>query len=178
MKKGRAGGPSGRTIADGLGKALQNEAEGREFYRMAAKGARTDGTRQMFDFLREEEDRHYELILAQRERVAAGKAPRLVRPASGKKAIRKFSSPLFSPEFVARGQRAEGEAAALSIGMTLEKQAIAQFTALRRKAAGDPAAEKLFDGLISWEREHLDLLTRQFEELRRMFWEGARFWPF
>ncbi|GAB4370874.1 MAG: hypothetical protein Kow00128_18290 [Deltaproteobacteria bacterium] len=177
MKKGPAGRPR-KAIADGLAKALQNEAEGREFYRMAEKSARTDGTRQMFAFLREEEERHYELILAQRERVADGKAPRLVRPASGKKAIRTFSSPIFTPEFVARGKRAEGEAAALSIGMTLEKQAIAQFTALRRKAAGDPAAENLFDGLIAWEREHLELLTRQFEQLRRMFWEGARFWPF
>ena len=70
---------------------------------------------------------------------------------------------------MARGKRAEGEAAALSIGMTLEKQAIAQFAALRRKVAGDPAAERLFDGLIAWEREHLEMLTRQYEQLRQMF---------
>ncbi len=177
MKKGPSGKPR-KAIADGLGKALRNEADGREFYRMAAKSARTDGARQMFEFLREEEERHYELILAQMERMAAGKAPRLVRPVSGRKAIRKFSSPLFPPDFVARGKRAEGEAAALSIGMTLEKQAIAQFSALRRKVAGDPDAEKLFDGLIAWEEEHLEMLTRQFEQLRQMFWEGARFWPF
>jgi len=177
MKKGPSKKPRG-AIADGLGKALQNEVDGREFYRMAAKSARTDGVRQMFEFLREEEERHFELILAQMERMAAGKPPRLVRPASGRKTIRKFSGSLVSPEVVSRGKRAEGEAAALSIGMTLERQAIAQFVALRRKVAGDPAAERLFDGLIAWEREHLEMLNRQYEQLRQMFWEGARFWPF
>lgn len=177
MKKRRAERPRG-PIADGLGKALRNEADGREFYRMAAKHARTDGVRQMFEFLREEEERHYELILGQMGRMAEGKPLRLVRPAPGKKAIRKFSGPLFPPDFVERGKRAEGEAAALSIGMTLERKAIAQFSALRRKVQGDPAAEKLFDGLIAWEREHLEVLTRQHEQLRRMYWEEARFWPF
>lgn len=177
MKKGPAGRARG-TVADGLGKALRNEADGREFYRMAAKSAGTDGVRQMFEFLREEEERHYELILAQMERMAEGKPLRPVRPASGKKAIRKFTGPLFPPGFVARGKRAESEAAALSIGMTLEKRAIAQFSALRGKVKGDPAAEKLFDGLIAWEREHLEMLTRQYEQLREMYWEGARFWPF
>ena len=77
-----------------------------------------------------------------------------------KKAIRKFQSPLFSPDYVARGRKAEGEAAALSIGMTLEKRAIEQFAALRRKVKGDAAAEKVVDDLIVWGapelcREHI-----------------------
>ena len=177
MKKGRGGGPS-RAVAEGLRQALQNEVDGREFYRMAANNAGTDVVRQMFEFLRQEEERHYELILEQAGRMAEGKSPRLVRPVAGKREIRKFSSPLFSPDFVARGERAEGEGAALSIGMTLEKRAIAQFASLKQKVKGDPAAEKLFDGLIAWEREHLELLTRQFDQLRQMYWEEARFWPF
>ena len=177
MKKGPVGRPRAR-VAEGLRKALRNEMDGREFYRMAAKNARTDGIRQMFEFLREEEERHYEMILAQMERLAEGKPMRLVRPTSGRRAVRKFSGPLFPPDFVARGMRADGEAAALSVGMTLEKQAILQFTVLRRRAKGDPSAEKLFDGLIAWEREHLEMLSRQYEQLRGMYWEGARFWPF
>src|SRR4030065_687701 len=98
--------------------------------------------------------------------------------AAGKKGIRKFESPLFTPDFVARGKQAEGEAAALSIGMTLEKRAILQFAALRRKVKGDAAAQKVFDDLIAWERDHLEILTRQYEQLREMYWDGARFWPF
>src|SRR4030065_447325 len=94
----------------------------------------------------------------------------------GKKGIRKFSSPLFTPDFVARGKQAEGEAAALSIGMTLEKRAIVQFAALRRKEKGGAAAEKVFDDLIAGERDHLEILTRQNEQLREMYWAEARFW--
>jgi rubrerythrin len=165
-------------IAEAWKKALMNEVEGREFYRMAAANARLDGVRQMFTFLMDEEERHREAILEQIGRVARGKSPRSVRKGPGKREIRKFRSPLFTPDFVARGRQAEAEAAALSIGMTLEKRAIEQFAALRKMAKGDAAAEKVFDDLIAWEREHLEILTRQYEQLREMFWEEARFWPF
>ncbi|MGB3096930.1 MAG: hypothetical protein WBB46_09415 [Candidatus Deferrimicrobiaceae bacterium] len=40
------------------------------------------------------------------------------------------------------------------------------------------ATEKIVDDLIAWEREHLEILTRQYEQLREMYWEEARFWPF
>ena len=165
-------------IAEAWKKALMNEVEGREFYRMAAANARLDGVRQMFTFLMEEEERHREAILEQIGRMSRGKPLRPVRKGPGKKEIRKFRSPLFTPDFVARGRQAEGEAAALSVGMTLEKRAIEQFAALRKKVKGDAAAEKVFDDLIAWEREHLEILTRQYEQLREMFWEEARFWPF
>ena len=177
MKKGTAK-PVPGSIAEGWKEALRNEIEGREFYRMAAANASLDGVRQMFTFLMEEEERHREAILEQIGRMARGKRPRFVRKGSGKREIRKFRSPLFPPEFVAEGTKAEGEAAALSIGMTLERRAIAQFSALRKKAEGDEASEKIFDDLIAWEREHLEILARQFEQLREMYWEEARFWPF
>jgi rubrerythrin len=72
----------------------------------------------------------------------------------------------------------EGEVAALSIGMTLEKRAIAQFTALRKTVTGDAPAQKVFSDLVAWEQDHLDVLTRQYEQMREMYWEEARFWPF
>ncbi|HEU5360484.1 MAG TPA: ferritin family protein [Candidatus Deferrimicrobiaceae bacterium] len=177
MKKGPAK-PTSGSIAEGWKKALRNEIEGREFYRMAAANASLDGVRQMFTFLMEEEERHRDAILEQIGRMERGRPPRLVRKASGKREIRKFRSPLFPPEFVAQGKKVEGEAAALSIGMTLERRAIEQFSALRKKVEGDEAAEKIFDSLIAWEREHLEILSRQYEQLREMYWEEARFWPF
>jgi rubrerythrin len=177
MKKGPVRRPSG-AVAEGLKTALLNEVEGREFYRMAAKNAARDGVRQMFEFLMREEERHYETIVEQAARMAEGRPPRLSRGVSGKRAIRKFRSPLFPPDFVARGRGADAEVAALSIGMTLEKRAIHQFAVLRRRVKGDPAAEKLFDGLIAWERDHLEILARQYAQLREMYWEQARFWPF
>lgn len=177
MKKGPAKGLSG-AIARGLQQALLNEVDGREFYRMAARSARRDGVRQMFAFLMEEEERHREAIVAQIARMAEGKPPKPVGGAVRWKAIRKFRSPLFTEDFVAKGKNVEGEAAALSIGMTLEKRAIEQFSDLRKKARGDAPAERLFDDLIAWEKEHLDVLARQYEQLREMYWEETRFWPF
>ncbi len=177
MKKGPAKGLSG-AIFGGLQQALRNEVDGREFYRMAARSARRDGPRQMFTFLMEEEEKHREAIAAQIARMAEGKHPKRIRRSADRKAIRKFRSPLFTEDFVAKGRNVEGEAAALSIGMTLERRAIEQFGVLRKKVKGDLPAERLFDELIAWEKEHLDILARQYGQLREMYWEEARFWPF
>ncbi|MBP2674809.1 MAG: ferritin [Deltaproteobacteria bacterium] len=177
MKKGIAG-KADAAIMKGLKQALRNEIDGTEFYRLAAAGARTDGVRQMFRFLMEEEGRHREAILLQMRKMAEGKSFRIERGAVSRKGVVKFRSPLYTKDLKKAGREAEGEVAALSIGMTLEKRAIAQFDSLRKKAAGDPRVEKVFSDLAEWEREHLDILARQYEQLREMYWEEARFWPF
>ncbi|HZD54807.1 MAG TPA: ferritin family protein, partial [Candidatus Aquicultoraceae bacterium] len=176
MKKG-AERPLSAGMAEGWKKALRNEVEGREFYRMAAANARLDGVRQVFTFLMEEEERHREALLERMGRTAGGGPVRVVRKPAGKKAG-EFRGPLFPPDFVASGMAVDREAAALSIGMTLEKRSILQYTVLRRKSQGDAGAQTFFDDLIAWEREHLELLARQYARLREIFWEEARFWPF
>ncbi len=177
MKKGPARVP-GTAVVKGLKQALRNEIDGAEFYRMAAESARRDAVRQMFRFLMEEEERHREAILAQMQRMAEGKPMKLERSAAAKKALAAFKSPLYTEDLVKGSRQVEGEVAALSIGMTLEKRAIAQFAALRKSAAGDARAEKVFSDLVAWEQDHLDLLTRQYDQMREMYWEEARFWPF
>jgi len=177
MKKGSPG-SADSAIVKGLKQALLNEVDGAEFYRMAAAGARHDGVRQMFRFLMEEEERHREMILDQMKRMSEGKPFLLTRSAAARKRLEKFKSPLFTEDLVKVSRQVEGEVAALSIGMTLEKWAIAQFVTLRRKVAGDGRAEKVFSDLCAWEQDHLEVLTRQYDQLREMYWEEARFWPF
>jgi len=177
MKKGSPG-SADSAIVKGLKQALRNEVDGAEFYRMAAKSARRDAVRQMFSFLMGEEERHREMILDQMKRMAEGKPFRVTRGAMAKRRLDKFRSPLFTEDLVKVSRHVEGEVAALSIGMTLEKRAIAQFVALRRKVAGDGRAEKVFSDLVAWEQDHLEVLTRQYDQLREMYWEEARFWPF
>ena len=177
MKKGPSR-PKESAVVKGLKQALRNEIDGAEFYRMAAGSARRDAVRQMFRFLMEEEERHREAILNQMQRMAEGKPMRFERSAAAKRAIAKFRSPLYTEDLVKVSRQVEGEVAALSIGMTLEKRAIAQFVALRKTVAGDDRAEKVFADLVAWEQDHLDLLTRQYDQMREMFWEEARFWPF
>ena len=165
-------------VMKGLKQALRNEIDGAEFYRMAAGSARRDAVRQMYRFLMEEEERHRAAIVNQMQRLAEGKGMKFGRSASAGKALAKFNSPLFTADLVKEGRQVEGEVAALSIGMTLEKRAIAQFTALRKAVAGDARAEKVISDLVAWEQDHLDLLMRQYDQMRETYWEEARFWPF
>lgn len=177
MKKGPSRAKE-NAVMKGLKQALRNEIDGAEFYRMAAGSARRDAVRQMFRFLMEEEERHRAAIVNQMQRLAEGKRMNFERSASARKAIAKFRSPLFTDDLVREGRQVEGEVAALSIGMTLEKRSIAQFIALGKTVAGDAPAEKVFSDLVAWEQDHLDVLTRQYDQMREMFWEEARFWPF
>jgi rubrerythrin len=177
MKKGPSRAKES-AVLKGLKQALRNEIDGAEFYRMAAGSARRDAVRQMFRFLMEEEELHRAAIVNQMQRLAEGKGMIFERSALAKKALAKFKSPLLTDDLVKEGRQVEGEVAALSIGMTLEKRAIAQFTALRKTVSGDARAEKVFSDLVAWEQDHLDVLTRQYDQMREMFWEEARFWPF
>jgi len=165
-------------ILKGLKQALRNEIDGTAFYRMASATARHDGARQMFRFLMEEEERHREAIVEQMRRMAQGKSFRLERGSASRKELAKYRSPLFTEDLVKASRQVEADVAALSIGMTLEKRAIAQFAALQKKAAGAPRVEKIFSDLAAWERDHLEILARQYDQLREMYWEEARFWPF
>jgi rubrerythrin len=177
MKKGPSHAKQS-AVMKGLKEALRNEIDGAEFYRMAAGAARRDAVRQMFRFLMEEEERHRAAIVDQMQRLTEGRGMKFGRAASARKALAKFKSPLLTDDLVKEGRQVEGEVAALSIGMTLEKRAIAQFIVLRKTAAGDARAEKVFSDLVAWEQDHLDVLTRHYDQLREMFWEEARFWPF
>jgi rubrerythrin len=165
-------------LARAFSAALRNEADGLVFYRLAAAGAKGDAARRLYSFLADEEDRHYRTVLAQAEALAKGKGIRIVRPAASKRELGGFLSPLFTGEFLAEAGKAEGETAVLSVAMTLERKSIRQFLSMRKKAEGDGEAEGALDALVSWERDHLELLSRQYAALREEAWEGAGFWPF
>jgi rubrerythrin len=167
-------------VAPGLKIALMNEVDGREFYRMAAQGATSEGVREMFEQLVAEEERHYQALLDQAGRLAGGKPLRFRRSASDRKALTAFHALIYTPEVFTDAKKAEGELAVLSIGMTLELRAIRQFDLLRKKAesAGDEGAASVFAGLAAWEQDHLDLLSNQYEAFREAYWEEAHFWPF
>lgn len=178
MKK--EGGNVAGALAPGLKAALMNEVDGREFYRMAAAGATSEGVREMFEFLAEEEERHYRALLEQAGRLAAGKPLRFRRNEADRKRLGGFRTLLVTPGVVADAGKAESEIAALSVGMTLEKRAIRQFAALRKKAewVGDEAAASVFSVLAAWEQDHLEMLSHRYGAIREAYWEEARFWPF
>ena len=167
MKSPRRAAPTDSPVARGLRAALENEVDGAAFYRMAAAGASNEAVRRLFSFLAAEEDSHFRQIREQAARHLAGKPLRLGRPAASRGEAARFRSGIADAAALAGAARADGEVAALSIGMTLEKKAIRRFLELKRKVSGDPQAEAFFDGLVEWEREHLDLTDLQFYRLVR-----------
>jgi rubrerythrin len=67
--------------------------------------------------------------------------------------------------------------AALSVGMTLEKNAIAYFTGAAKNAA-EAEVQRFYQFLADWEQQHLTALQALTETVRGDFWEKSGFSPY
>ena len=66
---------------------------------------------------------------------------------------------------------------ALSVGMQLERAAVAFYTA-EAEAVGDPVLQGFYRRLARWEQGHLDALRSQAEALQEEYWNRGGFSPF
>ena len=69
------------------------------------------------------------------------------------------------------------EVAAISAAMSMEERAIRLY-AERAESAADPEEKAMYAWLASWEKEHLDYLSKIDRELTEGIWLDSQFWPF
>ncbi len=67
--------------------------------------------------------------------------------------------------------------AALSVGMTLEKNAVAYFSGAAQTATAEEVRQ-FYQFLADWEQQHLDALQSLHETIRGDFWEHGGFVPY
>jgi hypothetical protein len=91
--------------------------------------------------------------------------------------LRAFSDKLFSDRFREQAEGAAFEMAALSVGMTLEKNAVAHFSGAAR-AADEAEIRTFYQFLAQWEQQQLDALQSLSETIRGDFWERGGFSPY
>ena len=68
-------------------------------------------------------------------------------------------------------------ATAISTGMILEKNSVLFYSEQAKKAT-DPNVKHLFEELAKWEEGHLNMLTKEYNDIKERFWEDNRFSPF
>ncbi len=146
-----------------LDQAIDREQGGHEFYLKAAQKTQDAKGRHLFQWLAQEELRHFNLFSRQRQSLVEEKqwqeAPPPVPP------VDKGSFPPIS-EATGEVRDSTGEVEALSMAIQAERDSIALYTHGAQEAT-DPEARKLFSSLAAEEQGHLDLLEAEQEFLRR-----------
>ena len=103
-----------------------------------------------------------------RSRVATGEASPIV-------ALRSLVTA--QEQFKQQAEGADFELGVLSIGMTLESNAIKYFSGAAENTSENEVRE-FYEFLADWERQHLEALQALYNGVRQDFWSDGGFAPF
>ncbi|MBE3073157.1 MAG: ferritin family protein [Acidobacteria bacterium] len=163
-------------LTDILRKAYQIEVDGYTFYSMTADHADKPAVQDLFGKLAQDEVQHQAFlrsVMKNCDQLGAGAfAVSITLPD-----LRAFSNKVFTDRFREQAEGAAFEMAALSVGMTLEKNAVAYFSTAARDAP-ETEVRTFYQFLADWEQQHLDALQGLHEMIRADFWDRGGFSPF
>lgn len=157
---------------EALVKAMEIELNGVTLYRNAANNADDKKAREAFNFLANEEMKHYNALKQIYEGLLKGEiinldlSPEL--PPFGR---------IFSDEFKQKLEGKSYEFSVISTGLLLEKNSI-DFYREQKEMSTDENLKKLYSQLEKWEEEHYNMLLNEYNDLKEAFWEANKFSPF
>jgi rubrerythrin len=159
-----------------LQKAYQIELDGYTFYAMTAEKATKDAVKELFQKLAEDEVQHQGFLrgVAGRYDVEGAAAFAVARRASD---LSGLTDHVFTARFKEQAKGAAFEMGVLSVGLTLETNAVAHFTQAAR-TADSAEAKAFYQFLADWEQQHFETLNTLYTSLRQDFWGAGGFSPF
>jgi rubrerythrin len=158
-------------VLDILRKSYQLEVDGYTFYSMTAERSDKPAVQKLFARLADDERQHRVFLRDVAGNLATHGAEafdQLPPPPD----LRAFSDVIFTSALREQAQGAEFESGVLSVGIALEKNAIAYFTSAAA-AAPHEQLRGFFQFLATWERQHLDALENAQAAIRDDFWKKA-----
>ena len=163
-------------MLDILRKAYQIEVDGYTFYAMTADRAEKDAVRDLFAKLAADEVQHQAFLksVAGRLDQEGAAAFHLVLRSPEQRAI---NQALFTARFREQAAASEFELGVLSVGMTLEGNAISYFSSAAQRAA-EAEVKGFYRYLAAWEQEHYDALQALYNAIRGDLQAASSFAPF
>ena len=163
-------------IREILKKAYQIEVDGYTFYSMTAERASKPAVQDLFDKLARDEVQHKAYLQSvigsyEEKGLAAFHIPRHDPD------LKAFTDTIFTDEFKRQAHGADFELGALSIGMTLETNAIKYFSGAAQSTS-EKEVREFYQFLADWEQEHLEALQKLYDGVRQDFWSDGGFSPF
>ena len=163
-------------ILEILNKANQIELDGYTFYSMTAERADKPAVRELFEKLASDEVLHQAFLktVAKNYDEKGLGAFKLDARSPDMGAI---SQQLFTGRFREQAAGAQFELAVLSIGMTLETNAMTYFGSAA-KGTGEQEVQQFYDFLFDWERQHFEALQNLYNAVRADVMAESSFSPF
>jgi rubrerythrin len=163
-------------ILDIVGKAYQIETDGYTFYSMTAERATKPAVQELFAKLASDEVQHQAFLksVAKNYDEQGTKAFRFETKIPDARAV---TSQIFTGRFREQAAGAQFEMAVLSIGMTLESNAITYFSAAAKQAS-DQEVREFYQFLANWEQQHYEALQNIFSIVRSDHMAESGFSPF
>jgi rubrerythrin len=163
-------------IREILRKAYQIEVDGYTFYSMAAEKAQKESVQELFDKLAHDEIQHkayLKSVMSSYEEKGVEAFNVNLRDPD----LKAFTATIFTDRFKEQARGADFEIGVLSIGMTLETNAINHFSQAATTAV-ETEVREFYEFLADWERQHLDALRNLYDGVRQDFWAEGGFAPY
>ena len=163
-------------IREILRKAYQIEVDGYTFYSMAAERADKPAVQELFDKLARDEVQHKAYLQSvignyEEKGLAAFQLPHRDPD------LKAFTGTIFTDEFKKQAEGASFELGVLSIGMTLETNAIKYLSGAAQNTT-ETEVKDFYLFLADWEKEHLDALQMLYNGVRQDHWAEGGFSPY
>ncbi len=158
---------------DILREAMEVELNGIELYKTASEKTEDLQAKEMFQFLADEELKHFNALKKSYEDINDDKKAEVKLPKIGRP---KFSE-IFSKEFKENLKGKNYEYSVLTTGLLLEKNS-QEFYGKQKKLADNDEERKLFKELEEWEGAHYKMLLGEYNDMKLRFWESNNFQPF
>ena len=164
------------TILEVINRAYQIEVDGYTFYSMTADRAQKPAVQELFSKLASDEVQHQAFLksVAKNYDEQGAKAFRFETKLPDARAV---ASQIFTGRFREQAAGAQFEMAVLSIGMTLESNAITYFSTAAKQAS-DREVREFYQFLANWEQQHYDALQNIFSIVRSDHMAESGFSPF
>lgn len=163
-------------ILEILRKAYQIEVDGYTFYSMTAAQAKKPAVKELFERLAHDEVLHQNFLTGVGTRYGTDgtAAFAVTKPAV---TMGGLTDHVFTARFQEQAKGAAFEMGVLSVGLTLETNAMAHFNRAA-DTAGSTEVRDFYRYLADWEKQHFDALNSLYSVIRSDFWEMGGFAPF
>lgn len=164
---------SKESVISALKGALLLEYRGKELYASVLTATKNEAVRELFTFLKEEEDRHIGLLKRQFTEVSHGKEIKLE---PGLDSDDEAPKQVLNDKIVKGISGAGYEAAVISAAVELEKRAVDYYQSKVDQAVSSGEKE-LYNWLVKWEKGHMMMLAAIDNDLKEKVWYDNQFWP-
>jgi rubrerythrin len=163
-------------IREILKKAYQIEVDGYTFYSMTAEKSEKTAVQELFDKLAHDELQHkayLKSVMGSYEEKGVAAFNLNWRDPD----LKAYTATIFTDRFKEQAAGADFEIGVLSIGMTLETNAINHFSQAASTAV-EREVREFYEFLADWERQHLDALRNLYDGVRQGLWADGGFSPY